>query len=678
MKTYAKNKKRSSSVKKPVRAGNVLQSVPNSLRLSLSGQEKNDPGEDLSEALKAMFGNHRLPSELQQRREEPEAVGENTAVSPLQEAPENEVPDALNEGVIMEAPPMLEDPQAQRPVQAVQKRNALFRFGAWLMDKTVGKLDRAHVRAYEDIMEHKADGSYYEIGKWNRFKNFIKNPLSVMHSWGSNKQKWNEKHQQEQQAALDEINAFRAQKQIHALDHDNYKWGQSSERNFPGLQQAVPGQGGGEAKEGKKYSAAQGVASGLGAAKIVAGNAKPIAKNTGKIFRKIKNKVGGWFSKLLGKSNENAEIVEGDLSDSGAADLDKKITTPLVEGLGLAQSIAGLTANSMKAHEARKTGLAGKKFTTGADVARSVLGTLRSGAGAISNITKVYGQGLDDTAKGILTSPSMDIGGGITPLGIIGALSGAVRTAKGVGEIAGGSRTKSRLRDVDEDLGTNDDINDEEKNYLSLLSQQARRGASHRQLKGSLDVVGGAIETGASLSAGIPIAKLAMMGAKTVYSEGAGIAVKQHQKSMDSKVLDEDLPGLDQAIEQYAYDLAVKKGKDPEKVSAAERRVLKRHAKHIVLQAYGFKTGKRSEAVAFFNTARAKYLTNRANTDNGSEGDRVAEDIVKAMGVDKRKSEGAYHEDDVAERLGRGKTQQSVLRSRQSAIGKMYRGRKKK
>ena len=667
MKTYATNKKRSSSVKKPARPGSVLQNVPNSVRLSLSDRGRNEPDGEISKELKAMFENHQLPSEIRKENAEPDVIDEDAVVNgSLQEALENEVPDALNEGVIMEAPPMLEDPQVRKPAQAVRKRNALFRFGAWLMDKTVGKLDRAHARAYEDIMEHKADGSYYEIGKWNRFKNFIKNPLAVMHSWGSNKRKWNDKHQQEQQAMLDEINAFRAQKQIHALDHDNYKWGQGGENKLPEMQWVSPEEEARRLEVRKREWEANGGAPGWGEEEYDNDAKSSGAESAVSKLEKLKRVADGVELGL--KESKNAEVME----------LNEKIGMPINAGLGLAQSIAGLTANSMKAHEARKTGLAGKKFTTGADVARSVLGTLSSGAGAISNITKTYGQQLGNTAKGVLTSPSMDIGGGITPLGIVGALSGAVRTAKGVGEIAGGSRTKSRLRDVDEGLGTNDDINDEEKNALSLLSQQARRGASHRQLKGSLDVVGGAIEAGASLSAGFPIAKLAMTGAKTVYNGGAGIAVKQHQKSMDSKVLAEDLPGLDQAIEQYAYDLAVKQGRDPEKVGAAERRVLKKHAKHIVLQAYGFKTGKRSEAVAFFNTARAKYLTNRANTDNGSEGDRVAEDIVKAMGVDKRRSEGAYHEDDVAERLGRGRTQQSVLRSRQSAIGKMYQERKKK
>lgn len=620
------------------RAQDILSSVPerpstaqlpNSARASLMGQDGGG-----SDALLEKFAQHRLPSEERESSVMPELVDEKSQLD--------------DEGIRQQQGEQ-DAGQAQQK-NAMRKPNFFARAYAAIRDKTFGRMSRSRKRALDDIMEHKLDGSYYNMGAVNRILYAVNNPLAVMQSWG-NKEKWKARHDAKMQAEQDRIAQYRADNNVQALNHDSYDWGADhaqEEARVPGAAEKEPAKIVGNATYAPSISISDTLFKDVSRADAVL-----------KLDKIKDHPVAKWLT------SDKQFLPENMMEKTSIGDASSMLGSAM-KGI---KGIKGVADSFSNMNKSMKTGLAEKKTNSVLGIFSSLFSTARLMGTAAGKIGAKFQKLLPEKVANALTwgtKPFWKLfGEDFNHLNVMGVASSGANVLKGTMTALSGLRTKLKLGDVKTRV-QNEPLENDEKVSLNKLMRQAGSAANQRLIDG----VGGMFNGAAGMANSITLKGLLGVGAKMggrAVEKLTGLASGAHQGSMDKKVLKEDMPELDDQIEAYARELAVGKGLDPENVGAREQRRLKRQAKHIILKAHGFSSGKRSEAVAFFNTARAKYLAKRANRQQeGVPGDDIARSLVDAIGVNRRGDK--FHEDDIAERLGRKRKQENVIASRSSNI----------
>lgn len=595
--------------------------MPNSVRASLMEQGGGDP-----DALMERFAQHRLPSE----------EWENIVM-----------PEQADDEGIRQLRGDLDKGQAKQK-SAMRKPNLFARAYAAIRDKTFGRMSRSRKRALDDIMEHKLDGSYYNMGTVNRILYAVNNPLAVMYSWG-NKDKWKERHAARMQAERDRIEQYRMNNNVQALNHDSYDWGAGHiQDEAVGLPQKEPAKIVGNATYSPSISISDTLFKDVSHADAIL-----------KLDQIKDNPAAEWLT-------SDKQLLPGSMMEKTSID-DAAIM--LGSTMKAVKGIKGVADSFSNMNKSMKTGLSEKKTNSVLGFISSLLSTGRLVGTAAGKIGEKFQKLLPEKVANALTwgtKPFWKLfGENFNTLNALGVASSGANVLKGTMTALSGLRTKGKLGGVKKRVQS-ERLDDGEKASLNKLTRQANSAANQRLIDGT----GGFLNGLAGMANSITLKGLLGVGVKMggrAVEKLTGLASGAHQSSMDKKVLKEDMPELDDQIEAYARELAVGKGLDPENVGAREQRRLKREAKHIILKAHGFSSGKRSEAAAFFNTARAKYLAKRANRQQeGDPGDSIAQALVDAIGVDRRGDK--FHEDDIAERLGRKIKQENVIASRSSNI----------
>lgn len=557
--------------------------------------------------------------------------------------------------------------------------------GNWfarIWEKTVGSMRRSHRRAFDDLMRHKTDNivdindaqgnkigsknksSYYDLRWYDRAMYAIKNPLAVLRSWGYRrkaKEDWRANRDAQDIKEQDEIQAYRDSHQV------RNKWDTSATNGELPAPAYQPGTTEGE----PEY------------------NLIPMEKLYSEVtgLPQIFDTEGHFGVKPENGENNHTLIGVG-----------KKV------GLGMStvdalQTARGFVEAGKDLQKAWGSGLKAEKAKSVMNMAGQMndmvsnIGSVMGGIGENFKLSDNVGDAMSWADRDLMKIGDMDVKAG----NIVSYIGDGLKLINNGIDFFGGAMTKSQLKGANKKIAKIKD--GDEKTKMELLSKQANRGASHRMLSGALQTIPlaiGAVSKFTSPLFGNKLSKVINPGlsaGKYVVDKLVNYGISKHQKSMNKDVLNNELD-LETKIEEYADALAQRDhGKSLDKLGAFKYRELKKKAKHIILRAYGFSSGKRSEAAAYFTDSRAEYLAEHANNaytkdkanknaqakantkaqagantniQNLSDTETAAKALVGAMGVGRHK--GAYQKDDIAKRLGRGASQDDVAASRGSVI----------
>lgn len=650
----------------------AAQSVPNSVQLAMAAEQIQQDESVYGDALKAKFMQHQIPSAEREadriaegvRAATPEQVkaqlgekmgadfsdvrfhtdaasaGQAGAIGARAFTTGRDVyfgPGGFDPGVaahelvhtVQQGSVAAEMGTVSAPAGGVQMKpgNWLTRGAAWLWDKSIGSMKRKHDRAFNDVMRHKSDNivqvvnpknnqtedknqsSYYDIGKLNRALNFVNNPLAVMRSWFYDKKKWGSEQAKKDADEQQKINA--------------YKQGGGGRVEGDPEYNLIPGQ--------SLYEFATDIPQLIG--------------ETGKFG--VQDEEG---------KNSYTAFGIGEHASAGMSILDT------LQGVqGLAEGVKGTA-------KAWKGGLRGEKVKKTAGFIKK-LNDLASGVGDVMSWAGGLGKWSEKT-KEALNWQDKKLPGGLKIRGkdlnvgkAMGFAGNGLSALQNISDLYGSGSTKWKLMGARKEIGKVQNAGEKQK--LGRLAEQARQASSQRMLEGTFGLAGTGLSIGNKFTGGT--LKPILSGVKYGLDKVGELATSAHRSSMNSRLLNEEM-NLDKAIEDYAETLATQKGKNIDDVGALEYRRLKKQAKHIILKANGFTSGKRSEAAAYFTQKRAKYLADHANDSNTTDVTTAAKKLVKAMRVHRKGSLKEYREKDIAKRLGLGDSSKDIAASRGSNI----------
>ena len=584
---------------------------------------------------------------------------------------------------------------------------------AW--DVVGRKMKRSHRRAEEDLIRSKMDGTWDKIGWWNKARFIAKNPLVSLRTWsgevfGNLFGNWFSSLQKKTVAQkyaklIDEdrwdnedviAQALARNRQIvpdWKQDDDGPAGGQQAQEN----QQA---QGNQQAQENQQVQQAQPAPQKLASRPQDAGYEKVWGLLTGQVkedstpIRKGLEYLNKW------KGNLDSEKRDSIMKQIGVGKDYYDLGTGALQGV--TRTIGDLARSGRKLENSLSSGVKGTTTEAAIDLLQSGIKGATSTFNTVKTGVKIFGGKEKADALGIIPVPGImgkdtilgkALGTGDKGLGVPSILSTAsagLGMAKNVGQFVSNARIHSNTKKINEALsGKYQDLKGvgrplveaSAEGPLSLAGNQhtrkmfqssllARSTAKGKMIGAGFDFVDNASTIGGNFVP--PPFKPAVTAAKIALSTVKNMIVGKGKKNTNKQILNDEL-GMDAQVEEAVRlmlarkndarrNKAMEKGEEiPQDLSLKDLSYRKRidllnKAKHAVLKSYGFKSGKRSEAVGNLILERSKYLAEQANDiqNNGKRGEE-AKKLIQAMRVGRVKdSEGnkSYQAGDIATRMG--------------------------
>lgn len=301
--------------------------------------------------------------------------------------------------------------------------------------------------------------------------------------------------------------------------------------------------------------------------------------------------------------------------------------TGVQQGFGVTSSVLGAAGNALSTVSSAAEFLGNAKKGNYADAsgnALSMAGSIGSFAGNVAK-TVAYANGGLQTIENVAGNVIPGIGVGVGGLQMIG---GGTKVASATATRVKMSNRMAAMNDRREAGEAGGWSRDDERMYRT--AKQAKGFAKVRQFEGAMDIGAGALNmVGSAVTLGGVTAPVGAVisGAGTVAGVAKDVIAGKLKKAQRNEVVEEEL-GLDEKIQAL-----IDQGIDP------------RDAKHTVLKAMGFQSGKRKEAFQHITMRRATDIHKRA-----SAGDQDAMKMVDDLGLYKTGS--GYSLQGIAEKLG--------------------------
>lgn len=542
------------------------------------------------------------------------------------------------------------------------------RIGSWLYNKTIGSIKRSHARAREDVIRNK--GEFKKMGFWRKMQYAFTHPAALFAGTG--------KRGERNKARLDDKNRWDNEE---ARVEEYLKRHQLATNDW--LQQPAQQPAGQQAAQQPAAQQQQTLSAEDKGRKRGEGGFYPTVKDialdnlvedegTGALlFNQEADDDSEWYEKGLLGMNSNAKKA--------------KSVYDIASGtLGTTSALSGIVKGGMDFKDSLKSGIRGSTTSSIMDMLESAADGSSSAFSAVKGAMRfVNPNGLKTLGRvpGTQSGFTKLISGGDTEnLGtptILSGISAGLKFIRGVGTVGNNAaihwNTKklNQKWDAEWEKGKKQDPNqmtqeqkdDQQRNkMLHQSSFLARKNAKANVIKGLTNIVDAAGDVGAMMNP-IPLLGTGISAAKGLINmAGNGIAGSV-KKNANIAMLNEEM-NLDDKIEDYAKELTAKreldKGRtalttdeDKEKkwksLSERKRDEIRRVAKHVILKAHGFSSGKRSEAVGRLIMNRSEYLTDHANDSTSKYKDDTSE-LINAMGV--KRVDGEYDKDDVATQMG--------------------------
>ncbi|MGN0706446.1 MAG: DUF4157 domain-containing protein [Faecalibacterium sp.] len=550
---------------------------------------------------------------------------------------------------------------------------------------TLGKLKRSHARAEEDLLRSKKDGTWDKIGWWNKTRFAVKNPLVFLKNFRDKDvdRRYNNLVDESRWDNEEAIAQILSQNRRTVLD-----WKQEDEP--AGGQQAQPD------AQVQENAQAQPAPQKLARRPQDAG----YEKAWGLLTEQVKGD-----SVHIREGLEHLGGIKGDKQDSimdqiGLGKAYYDLGTGALQGV--TRSIGDLARNGRKLQNSFASGVKGSTTEAAANLLSSGLKGASSTFNTVKAGVRIFGGKDRANALGVVPVPKLlskdtilgkALGTGDKGLGVSSILSTAsagLGMAKSVGQFASNAGIHSKTKKINEEfkelyqdlrgvgrplaevsaeapLGTVENQHVRKMFQSSLLARSTAKG---KMIGAGFDFVDNAATVGGNFVP--PFFKPLVKVGKALVSFTKDLIVDKVKKNTNKQLLNDEL-GMDSQVQAAARMMLARKNdfarsvaemddrEAPEDVTLenmgrVERNELLRKAKHAVLKSYGFKSGKRSEAVGNLILERSKYLAQQANDaqNNGQSGEE-AKKLVKAMRVGRVKdSEGnkSYQASDIATRMG--------------------------
>lgn len=370
-----------------------------------------------------------------------------------------------------------------------------------------------------------------------------------------------------------------------------------------------------------------------------------------------------------------ADAAEFDDSGMSAADV-------LEKGAGIADNMAISPGVASSFQEAKWIGNSGANYLGGT---LGAVNTLTGGVGAgnaIKNIHKARQNG--DVAGGI--DAGVDLAGNAGKMfggaaGVAKAagkevagkyaagadiVTGSVDVYKGARQIHAGRMKSNAMSDFQEQHfagKTRADLAEDDLLMRDIATQGKMEG-TRQKIKGAGKVVTGAVDAaaGAAEFTGVGAALGAGLKAGNAVAKAGFAAANQVQKNrMVEKVVEQTTGLTDEKIREFQKLKGIKSFS---------------RAKQALMKAKGYESGQRAELYADQTEKRGQYLANLVNAapGSGNANTEKANELVSGLGV-KKKTDGTYDAEEISKAMGHWKSR-SEIASGHNTIKKMLRRRR--
>lgn len=310
--------------------------------------------------------------------------------------------------------------------------------------------------------------------------------------------------------------------------------------------------------------------------------------------------VGGLGISLLGDGPRAMYNTPGDVT---AAGLNTAMTGNAMAGVGSLLSAGKNTAFGIE--DAR-----------GGDSAGSAVNFL----GAAKDIASAAGSTMSVLAgAGVMTPASALLGGGIAS-----AVGGGLNVGAGLTMMAKAGYRKHQTSKLVDSLAEDEmgDLSEEDAQWAKMLAGNNRLMADADMIQGGIKTAAGALQTTGGILSATALGTLPgtiLGGIGTVTDVAGGLLTDKMRGSAKEKYVNKRL-GLDDYIRE---------------VMEENPKLTERDAKHIVLEAMGVKSGKRSEAyMHLIGTDMEKVQQMRAEDEDTSRG-KLGRQFMKSFGLKK-------------------------------------------